>query len=438
MALSWLQETSIPLFRPGEALDERESLFLHQWSEGASLFGLGEMTHGAREVFLWKNRLLRYLIELQDVRVIVFEAGFASTTGLNDYVLGFGKNPKAALARTGFWSMANKETLEFILWLRQINATRAQDKKVCIHGCDIQSMDDAKSALESLLNAAAAPVNIARRMRSLPDDKQLNQRVAGILAELDKPQPSIDVIETLQTQQSELTKSYRDVAYSIGLDVEKLGLKDKILHFWLSRTTRLLNQCLDHYSFEDSGVKRDAHMAENLLALREFYEEKRFAFVAANWHVAKTEIEMEGVIPYKTSGSILAKSLGNQYRVCATAFSEGSLLAMTGVLPSTEDFADVPTPPKGSVEHTLRDFVRGSNCEHLLLNCRLAKSGNYSTTWIHPTPMNIGEAGTRRDPNSVFVPQRPLDQFDALMFTNKVTPITVLPDYYEHQQQETE
>lgn len=218
MALSWLQETSIPLFRPGEALDERESLFLHQWSEGASLFGLGEMTHGAREVFLWKNRLLRYLIELQDVRVIVFEAGFASTTGLNDYVLGFGKNPKAALARTGFWSMANEETLEFILWLQQINATRAQDKKVCIHGCDIQSMDDAKSALESLLNAAAAPVNIARKMRSLPDDKQLNQRVAGILAELDKPQPSIDVIETLQTQQSELTKSYRDVAYSIGLD----------------------------------------------------------------------------------------------------------------------------------------------------------------------------------------------------------------------------
>lgn len=66
------------------------------------IIGLGEATHGTREFFLFKHRLLEFLVKEMNVRVLAIETGYSSTSDINDYVMGKSVNAAQALARQGF------------------------------------------------------------------------------------------------------------------------------------------------------------------------------------------------------------------------------------------------------------------------------------------------------------------------------------------------
>src|SRR5687767_2473118 len=104
-------------------LSHEEQTVLDRILGEAQVIALGEMTHGAKEILKARERLLKFLIQHRDVRVVVVEACFASMRPLNEYLLSGAENVTEALACTASWSCVNRETLHLMRWLRAHNAS---------------------------------------------------------------------------------------------------------------------------------------------------------------------------------------------------------------------------------------------------------------------------------------------------------------------------
>jgi erythromycin esterase len=50
--------------------------------------GLGEETHGTREFFQFKHRMLEFLVKEMGFRVFAIEASYSACQNINDYVMG--------------------------------------------------------------------------------------------------------------------------------------------------------------------------------------------------------------------------------------------------------------------------------------------------------------------------------------------------------------
>ena len=92
---SWLRQYSTPLVScdPEVPFSDQEKSCFDDLFASADLIGFGEMTHGSKQVFLLKDRLLRYLVKHRDVTIIVLESSLAATRALNDFVLGADSDP---------------------------------------------------------------------------------------------------------------------------------------------------------------------------------------------------------------------------------------------------------------------------------------------------------------------------------------------------------
>jgi erythromycin esterase len=70
----------------------------------ARVVGLGEATHGTREFFQLKHRLVRYLVMEHGYRLFGLEANFSETLALDRYVVHGEGSPRDALRGIYFWT----------------------------------------------------------------------------------------------------------------------------------------------------------------------------------------------------------------------------------------------------------------------------------------------------------------------------------------------
>lgn len=132
----WLASRAVPL----DGLDPRAPLSdlrpLREVLAGARVVGLGEATHGTREFFLLKHRLLRFLVEELGCTVLAMEASVSASAALDAYVLGGPGDPERLLAGLGFWTWHTAEMLAVVEWMREHN--RTAERKVRFAGIDPQ------------------------------------------------------------------------------------------------------------------------------------------------------------------------------------------------------------------------------------------------------------------------------------------------------------
>ncbi|MFE7115087.1 erythromycin esterase family protein, partial [Streptomyces sp. NPDC057654] len=85
---SWLAANAVPLvggLTAGAPTADLEPL--KRTLDGVRAVGLGEATHGTREFFLLKHRLLEFLVTEMGFTVLAMEAGASAALAVNDYVL---------------------------------------------------------------------------------------------------------------------------------------------------------------------------------------------------------------------------------------------------------------------------------------------------------------------------------------------------------------
>ena len=134
----WISEnsTTIKTVKAGKGFDDLETF--GEMVGDARIVALGEPTHGNREVFQMKHRLVEYLVTKKGFNIFALECPFGEALDINRYVVDGIGDPEKALAGIYIWTWDTKEVLDLIKWMRTYNANPNNERKVKFYGFDPQ------------------------------------------------------------------------------------------------------------------------------------------------------------------------------------------------------------------------------------------------------------------------------------------------------------
>jgi erythromycin esterase-like protein len=135
--IDWIRSHVIPLKTPeaGNGFDDMRPLkaLIGQ----ARIVSLGEATHGSREFFQMKHRMLEFLASEMGFSIFSIEANLPEAYRLNDYVLEGKGDPAQLLRGMYFWTWDTEEVLAMIRWMREFN--KSGKGRVQFTGFDMQT-----------------------------------------------------------------------------------------------------------------------------------------------------------------------------------------------------------------------------------------------------------------------------------------------------------
>ena len=128
--VEWIRRSAIALATPeaGHGFDDMQPL--KKVIGDARIVSLGEATHGSREIFQLKHRMLEFLATEMGFTIFSIEANMPEAYRLNDYVLNGTGDPAQLLRGMYFWTWDTEEVLEMIQWMREFNKSGTRARRV--------------------------------------------------------------------------------------------------------------------------------------------------------------------------------------------------------------------------------------------------------------------------------------------------------------------
>src|SRR3954469_7135843 len=136
--VDWIRGQAIPLLTPHAGHGFADLAPLRNVVGGVRVVALGEATHGTREFFQVKHRLLEYLVSELGFSVFAIEASWPESEAVDEYVRTGQGDPAKALAGLYIWPWNTEEVLDLIRWMRQWNAVPGH-RQIRFYGFDIQA-----------------------------------------------------------------------------------------------------------------------------------------------------------------------------------------------------------------------------------------------------------------------------------------------------------
>jgi erythromycin esterase len=354
---AWLQKNTIPLLSTRAETGFADLEPLDALVGSARMIGLGEATHGTREFFTTKHRLLEYLVQKHGFGVFAIEANWASSFAINQYVLGGAGNARDLLRQYAkiMWAWRTEEVLELIEWMRRYNQTAQQ--KIVFSGFDMQepvpAVDDLTSWLGQVAPKEATRVeDLLGCIRfSLGNFISVARYSAGGERGASTCAGNINTVrQILQNRR----QTFKIGDYQTNL--QRVRVLEQASTYYRARFVR--------QDLLEAVTVRDAFMAENAAWLERTTKQKVVLW-AHNGHVTFNPQMHFGWTPM---GAHLRQMYGSSYRTWGFAFFEGSFYAqlldtsdpartiaaaMLG-LAANPSVQRVPSPPQGSFEVLFR------------------------------------------------------------------------------------
>ena len=119
--IDWVRANAIPLktVEAGNGFEDMRPL--GKTIGDARIVALGEATHGTREFFQLKHRMVEYLATELGFSVFAIEANMPEAYRVNDFIENGTGDPKKLLKGMYFWTWDTQEVLDMILWMRKFN-----------------------------------------------------------------------------------------------------------------------------------------------------------------------------------------------------------------------------------------------------------------------------------------------------------------------------
>lgn len=256
----------------------------------ARVIGLGEATHGSRELNDVRLAVTKRLIEQHGYRIVALEASASLLAALAPYVAGDSATPPVAVAESG-WIGARAQR-ELVAGLRAWNLAHPADR-VRLVGLDPSDSAPARETVRTLVQQAYGEEWRARWSEA-----------EKVLAKADQ--------QAMVFGDSSVSAEVRDFLFELQA---RLAIDAPILRAHAAQeAAQILAEFAD---FNAGGRSRDWSMAARLLA--ELEGGGRAVFWAHNAHVANARRE--------TTGSLLRTALGCGYAPLAITFGAGAFLA---------------------------------------------------------------------------------------------------------------
>jgi len=354
--LSWLRRQAIQLTTVEAGNGSADLQPLKSVIGGARIVALGEATHGTREFFQLKHRLLEFLVTELGFTTFAIEANWPESLAVNDYVLHGRGDPAKVLAGLHFWTWNTEEVLDQIQWMRQYNADDGHESKVTFAGFDAQY-------------TAVAATTIMRYLTRV--DPAFASQISSGLAVFEKECRDYSALSEADV---ELLHSTVQTLTERLLAAQETYADRSTMHGWLlaRQHARILRQVDDQRrTGEDAKARymiRDRAMAENVEWILE-QEGPRCKMVvwAHNGHVAR---DPRGVFDgtVVSMGMHLARKFGQELVVVGFAFGEGAFQAVVKEEGNRQALREVDVGP--APDDTLEAVLARSGIPAFLVDLR--------------------------------------------------------------------
>lgn len=328
--------------------------------------GLGEATHGTREFFQLKHRLLEFLVREMGFTVLAMEASYSAAMNINDYVLHRRNDRAAALAGLrAIWISDTEEIVQMIDWMREYNRNVPEERKVKFLGFDPQ------------MNAIAMEIVTAYLRRVAPDRVP---NAEGIFQRILLEDAKANNFQPTEVPTAQLLELYRLISYFVLNKADFISRTSAEEFERAMQHLRLLAQFAEFNSPSsvDGGGTRDRYMAENFQSIVNAERPgTRFIVWAHNAHVSKRDT---GNFP--PMGSYLSRTFGDSYYAFGFAFNQGSFQAQVAGEASVrvQEFTMRPAPEK-----TVDSYLARARASNFIIDFRRLSNDERLSQWLQAT-----------------------------------------------------
>jgi erythromycin esterase len=410
----WLANNAVPLqgIKSGGGYADLHSL--KRIFQDVRIIGLGEATHGTLEFFVFKHRLLEFLVKEMDVRVLAIETGYSSVAQINDYVMGKSVEGAQALASQRFWPFKTTEMLFMLDWMRSYNANVPAKRRVKVVGFDIHYNDPGKQKILAFLKRVAP------------------ERLAATEALF-----TIDIEKSLET--AFFTRSEKERADLLAKLVDARARYVELLGFLTLNEVRFTNQTsvAEFNQIRESahvlaqladasaqplevadGPLRDYYMAENIKRIVDAEPKgTRVVVWSHNLHISAGQ-ESE---KYPYMGFHLRRFFGDAYYSIGFSFNQGSFQARDFDPKANRELKQftVGPAPEGSIDW----YLARVGIKNYFVDFRHSRKNETVTRWLTmPRPIRtIGLYYNAQAEKNYFIPTKLTPEFDGIVFFNEST-----------------
>jgi erythromycin esterase len=400
----WLADHAIPLrtVEAGHGFEDMQPL--REIVGDAHVVALGEATHGTREFFQLKHRMLEFLVSELGFTVFAIEATMPEAFDINEYVLTGEGDPEKALAGLYFWTWNTEEVLDLIQWMREYNADSRHPKKVKFYGFDMQSVPRAaRVTLDYLRDVDPGQADFAETTLAVLANPYRESEFPILTAE--RKEAAASVVETVLRRFDERKGDY--VARTSVAEWELARQHAEIV----AQHIEMMRGLAD--APNESFAVRDSAMAENIRWILEHEGPgTRVVVWAHNGHVATEQPWM---------GARLRRVLGSDMVVFGFAFNQGSFQAIEIPMPSRQGLRSFVADP--APEESLDGMLAAAGLDLAAIDLRaVPNSGPVSQWFAEPHQTHDIGAAYGEDLAPVFLrPQKVIDRYDALLFVESTT-----------------
>jgi erythromycin esterase len=311
---AWIKQQAVVLqtTEPGHGFADLQPL--KKIIADARVVGLGETSHGTREIFRMKHRLLEFLVTEMGFTVFVLESYWPDGLAVNDYVL-YGKGDPARLMAGMYVCWDTREVLDLIEWMRAYNANPAHREKVKFYGADIQ---DSRMGAEL----------VTRYLEKVDPDFIKPEQAGQVLSILGDP-GVFGKIYRFSEQECMVLKNQMN-EFLLHFDREKWAyVRKSSEREWREarHLVRFLQQFVNYAvaartSDYDAIDIRDRAMAENIRWILDNEPAgTRVVYWAHNYHIALAQYP---AFPANPMGMLLQRVLGRDYISIGFEFNRGT------------------------------------------------------------------------------------------------------------------
>jgi erythromycin esterase len=390
--LAWLKGAAVPIATTDPAKGTKDLEPIRKLVGDARIVALEEATHGTREHFQKKHRLLEFLVTEMGFTHFAIEANMTEAFRVNEYVLHGTGDPKKALAGLYFWTWHTEEVLAMIEWMRGFN--KSGKGKVQFLGFDMQTGTVARAGAKAFVArvdptfAKEADALYAKAAPLYPED------AAGYQA--------------LQAMKDAEKKGWADAAWAVVAHLEK----DRDVYLKALKPEEVDRGILDATVAAQAARNavatynyRDECMATNVgLILDHAPKGSKVVLWAHNGHVGRSEGSM---------GEHLARKYGKDMVVVGFGAEEGKYTAIRPGVGLTGG-NDLEAPPAGSLEKTFRE----AGLADFALDVR-PSAADPAAKWLARPYLFRSVGALAMDWQ--FQPQVVPAEFDVLIYTDKTT-----------------
>ncbi|MEA4812746.1 MAG: erythromycin esterase family protein [Anaerolineaceae bacterium] len=364
----WMQK-AIPLSSVTDTQDFSDLQGLKEVLANVRYIGLGESTHGTREFFQLKHRMLAFLVKEMGYRVFAIEAGSLPCQNINDYVL-YGKGDRAAaLTSQGYWTWDTEEVTDLIEWMRQHNLHCQRDEICQFIGYDIKPVDETYAQIRRLMPKAYFADEELARIAELLSKEQLNSA-----ENVEAKEKILKLHGNVMLYDCEIRANIGQTGYDL-----------------LKHCTEMLWQDYSAMkALEGDAIDRDKFMAENIFQMvRSLPADTKVVIWAHNAHIAIDPV-------WKNMGYRLQEEFGDLYYPAALTFTRGSFQSRLMLKQERRHYEmgdlqefEVGEPRQDFWENDLKTFSKGD----YFLDFRALKKETSFRTWAMDQEMQMFGAG---------------------------------------------